>query len=216
MKAAGVSPDLACYNSLLRACSFAGDSSRAMDVLQKMQADSISPNDSSYREALRSAAKEGRSDIADLIWDEAMTIKKRYDYRFQVRSSDFELLIESYWREIQSTTNHTSRINGHRRILNAYEAVQLQSPDRGMDRVSQTDIENNQQLLLKVLRSAVSIVLTQRKGEDLDDTREKVRARSIAVDIAGLNILRGEIGPAIDGKTKKALGLAREWILSYG
>lgn len=213
MKAAGITPDLACYNSLLRACSFAGDAVRAMDVLKKMTDDGIQPNDSSYREALKAAAKEGRSDIADQIWDEAMVTRKSpYDYRFATKPLDFESLVNAYWKDVQSTTNHTARLEGNRKILAAYERVMNQSQDRGMDRILSTEIEQNQLLMLKILRAAVSIVMVARRDEGADDIRERVKARAVAIDIAGLHVMRS-LDPAIDGKTKKAFGLARDWII---
>jgi pentatricopeptide repeat protein len=214
MKGAGITPDVACYNSLLRACSFAGDATRAYSVLLKMNEDGLQPNDSSYRYVLRAAVKDGRSDVADIVWNDATTRKQSpYDYSFSPRAADFELLVNTYWSEIGKTTNHTARMSGHRKILDAYECVQLQSGDRGMDRISLSEIEQNQHLMLTVLRSAVSVVLVPRKEETPDDIRERVRARSMAVEIAGLEVMRGALSSSyVDGKMKKALGLATEWM----
>jgi pentatricopeptide repeat protein len=208
MKGAGITPDVACYNSLLRACSFAGDAARARAVWIKMQEDGLEPNDSSFRDVLRAAAKEGRSDIADFIWNDAMSRKKSpYDNSFSPRVSDFELLLSTYWSEIQKTTNHTARMCGHRKILDAYESLQSQ------DRISLSEIEHNQPLMLTVLRSAVSVVLVPRKEETSDDIRERVRARSLAVEIAGLEVMHGALSSStVDRKMKKALSLAREWM----
>lgn len=222
MKAAGVRPDTTCYNSLLRACSFAGDSFKAQDILRRMVDDGVEPNNASYRYALEAAAREGRSDVADMLWNEAVSKRNDYD-NFSPRASDFELLVTSYWNEAQKSTNHDLRINHHRKILEAFESLQLRSPDRAMHRISLEEIENNQLLMLTILRSAVSVVLIPRKSDTKNvatdpavdpAVRERVKARALAMMIADLDVLKKELLPTVDSKTKKALGLARDWLFS--
>lgn len=215
MKAAGIDPDLACYNSLLRACSFAGDSEKAKDVLQRMIDDEIEPNSYSYREALRAASKDGRSIVADFVWDQAMSRKKKtYDSGFLPHASDFELLVTAYWNDMQTSTNHTLRTHFHRKIIDAFEGVQSQIPERGLCHISLEEIEQNQLLMLTILRSAMSIALAPKKSNLIteDDIRERAKARCLASDIAALDVLHGDLLPGVDSKTKKALGLAREWV----
>ncbi|KAL3793109.1 hypothetical protein HJC23_005611 [Cyclotella cryptica] len=223
MKAAGVSPDLPCYNALLRACSFAGDADKAQDVLRRIDEDGLEPNDASWREALKAAAKEGRSDVADTIWNTAVSRKKgTYDVGFVPRVSDVDLLISTYWQEAQQTTNHTRRAVFHRKIVDLFEGVQMRSVERGLCHVPVEELEQNQVLILTVLRAAVSFVLLPRKGDqgnrrdnvyNFDDDR--IRAKELACKIAGLNVLQGKLLSTVDGKTKKALGIARDWMLAY-
>lgn len=221
MKVAGVKPDLACYNSLLKACSFAGDSVRALDVLRRIDEDGLQPNDVSYREVLKAAAKEGNSGVCSRVWNEAISRKRgQYDIDFSPRASDFELLATSYWGDIQKTTNHTVRLDFHTKLLDVYEDVQTQSSERGMHCIDLKELEQNHNIMLMLLRSAVSVVLTPRKSdrdanEHEQNIRQRVRARSIAIEIAGIfdGVHIGHLS-TVDGKTKKALALARNWMLS--
>lgn len=85
MTARGVSPDLACYNALLRACGRAGDVDRIRSVLKRVQSEAKKanivggdgnfdvggPNDTTWREALRGAAVAGDSEAAQEFWDMA-------------------------------------------------------------------------------------------------------------------------------------------------
>ena len=219
MRAAGVRPDLACYNTLLKACSYAGDATKAQEILKRMDEDGIQPNGRSYIEALRAAASDGRSDVADLVWDEASrSSKNTYDIGFRPCVIDFEVLITAYVNEMQKSTNHTLRMKAHRKIMNAFEEVQSQSSKRGMNHIPLEEVEQNQQLMLIILRSAVSVALIPQKRdkstENEQDVREKVRARYLASQIADLEVMKRGLSHSIDGKTKKAFGLAREWMSS--
>lgn len=199
--------------------AFAGDSSKAQEILRRMEEeDGLEPNAASWREALRAAAKEGRSDVADIIWNDAVD---RKNGPFIPRTSDVDLLVSAYWREAQKITSHALRLPFYRKIIDLFDAIQSQSIDRGLNRISIEDLEQNQLLVLAVLRAAVSLVMVRRKGDQTDgvhdhDVRERVRARELACEIAGLDVLQGNnLLPTIDSKTKKALGLARSWIYSY-
>mmetsp|Transcript_52302 Transcript_52302/g.156974 ORF Transcript_52302/g.156974 Transcript_52302/m.156974 type:complete len:1058 (-) Transcript_52302:418-3591(-) len=80
MTARGVSPDLACYNVLLRACGRAGDVDRVRSVLRRIISEARKggdnafdgPNDTTWREALRGAAMAGDGEAAKEFWDMAM------------------------------------------------------------------------------------------------------------------------------------------------
>lgn len=61
MRNAGATPDVACYNSLLRACALSGDMAKAGDILRRMRADDIEPNRNTLRGALKATRKTGRS-----------------------------------------------------------------------------------------------------------------------------------------------------------
>ena len=76
MKNAGAEIDLPCYNTLLRACAQAGDYTRAQDVLAKMQADNLTPNDTTWRLLLRSASSStdgtSRVERAEDVWRQGL------------------------------------------------------------------------------------------------------------------------------------------------
>ncbi|KAL3811735.1 hypothetical protein ACHAXA_000237 [Cyclostephanos tholiformis] len=65
MRNAGATPDLACYNALLRACAISGDIEKTHDVLRWMNADGIELTPNTWRGTLKAARKVKRSDIAD-------------------------------------------------------------------------------------------------------------------------------------------------------
>ena len=101
-----------------------------------------------------------------------------------------------------------------------YEDVQTQSSERGMHCIDLKELEQNHNIMLMLLRSAVSVVLTPRKSdrdakEHEQNIRQRVLARSIAIEIAGIfdGVHIGHLS-TVDGKTKKALALARNWMLS--
>jgi hypothetical protein len=131
-------------------------------------------------------------------------------------------LISTYWQEAQKTTNHTLRALFHGKIIDLFEGVQMKSVERGLCHVPVEELEQNQVLILTVLRAAVSFVLIPRKG-DQDDRRDnvyyfdddRIRAKELACEIAGLHVLQGKLLSTVDGKAKKALGIARDWMLAY-
>ena len=218
MRAVGVTPDLACYNTLLKACSYAGDATKSQEILKRMNEDGIQPNRRSYIEALRAAASDGRSDIADLVWDEASrSSKNTYGIGFVPRAIDFEVLITAYVNEMQKSSDHIFRMKMHRKIINAFEEVQSQSLERGMNHIPLEEIEQNQHLLLTILRSAVSVALIPRKGDKNvknEDVKERIRARYLASQLTDLEVMKKGLSHSINGKTKKAFNLAREWLYS--
>lgn len=58
MKASGATPDIACYNALLKACARAGEFHHGMRVMKGLQImDDLHPNDESWQELLLAASK---------------------------------------------------------------------------------------------------------------------------------------------------------------
>lgn len=62
MRSAGIQPDVACYNALLRACANTGDVARMNDVMRRMQLSGLAPDQTSKRLMLRGAAKASNRD----------------------------------------------------------------------------------------------------------------------------------------------------------
>ena len=173
MRNAGATPDVACYNSLLRACAFSGDVDKVQDVLQRMAEDDIEPNQNSWREAIKAAGKARRSDIADALWDRAVICQKRDFAPFIPQTSDVELLMNVYVGELKNTSNHEVRNLLHKKIMDLYHGIIFKSEQRGLHRASLNidEIEENQEFMLSVLRAAVSYEL----HGSTDDERRHAR-----------------------------------------
>lgn len=216
-----VQPDLACYNSLLKACAYAGDVERAQQVLKRIQEDGLQPNDTSWREALKAANKACRFDVAESIWDTAVAYRKKgvHDSSPWVpRLSDVETLISTYEKEVKTTSSHQERNELHAKVIRLFEGIQKQSVERGFHHISVESIEKNMNLMLTILRAAVSFAVSPRKGYDsggIEDDDDRNHARDLACDIAGLEVLQGRLPYSVDRKTKKSLELAREWLYTF-
>lgn len=211
MRNAGANPDVACYNSLLRACAYSGDIERAENVLLRMDADGIEPNRNTWQLLLRAAGAARRSDIADSIWDKAVTYKEKDVAPFKPTPSDVELLLTAYVNELKGTNNHELRNLINNKIMKLYEGITSRLEDRGFHHTSLRidDIEDNQYFMLSILRAAVSY---EYHGPTDEGRRH---ARNIACDIAGLETFQRRLSPSADRASKKALQFAQNWLYSY-
>ena len=210
MRNAGATPDLACYNALLRACALAGDMERARDVLRRMKADGIEPTPNTWRGTLKAARKARRSDVADSIWDLAVAYPSRDVAPFEPQASDVALLMSAYVSELGGTSDHAVRNDLNRKIISLYEGITSKSEERGLHResLSVDDIEENLEFMLSVLRALVSF--------ELHGTTqvERSAARDLACDIVGFEVFQRRLQIA-DRASKKALQLAQDWLYSY-
>ena len=210
MRNAGATPDLACYNALLRACALNGDMERARDVLRRMKADGIEPTPNTWRGTLKAARKARRSDVADSIWDAAVAYPSRDVAPFEPQASDVALLMSVYVSELGGTSDHAVRNALNRKIISLYEGITSKSEVRGLhhESLSVDDIEENQEFMLSVLRAAVSF--------ELHGTTqvERSAARDLACDIVGFEVFQRRLQIA-DRASKKALQLAQDWLYSY-
>lgn len=221
MKAAGATPDLACYNALLRACARAGDVHRARDTFERLKSDGLDPNDISWREMLRAASEARRSDLAERIWDEALEYRGRGDssstmeYCWFPDADAFEALMSSYVRSADSTS--ASRVK--KRVL--YQKAVLAYEDvRGSIYLEQM-LREHRRAMLVVLRACVSLVLMGTnenyvEGDDMARQRQEEeaaakaeRAKEIATEIASLDCLQDT--RTRDTRSMEALRVARRW-----
>ncbi len=213
MRNAGATPDVACYNTLLRACTLSGDIEKVQDVLQRMATDGVVPTRNTWRGTLKAARKAKRSDIADCVWDVAVKHQsKDKDYTpFTPSLSDVELLMTVYVNELGCTSDHAVRCELNKKIVALYEGMLLKSVERGLHHVSLSldEVEDNEEFMFAVLRAAVSF--------ELHGTSEAERsyARNLACDVAGLGIFQQRIGSSVDRASKKALQIAQDWLHSY-
>ena len=176
-----------------------------------MDADGIEPNRASWREALRAAKKAMRSDIAESIWDTAVTPEQKDVTPFMPKASDVELLLNVYVRELRDTNNHEVRSLLNSKIMRLYDGIISKSEELGLHHgsVSVEEMEENQDFMLAVLRSAVSYELHGPTDS------ERRHAKNIAVEIAALEIFQRKLPSRADRASKKALQLAQNWLNSY-
>lgn len=224
MKAVGVRPDLACYNSLLRACSRAGDIRRLDDVMGRIVSDGLDPNDISWRETIKGAANAGRSDLAEQYWADALAYRGREDDHVPWRPNTLavEALADAYMREATAAPSHKERLGLYGKIVSLYEDVQLGEVDpvvngRGLSSVDVIELQENQRAMLMVLRAAVTIALAedlagQKGGNGGEGMLRGGTAKSLAVRIVTMDSLQNKLpSNACDSKTLKAFGLAKDW-----
>ena len=209
MRNAGAIPDVACYNSLLRACVLSGDIEKTQDVLQRMTADEIEPHYNTLRGTLKAARKAKRSDIADAIWNAIVTYKKKDTPPLIPNISDVELLMSVYQNELRSTSSHEKRSVLNKKIMSLYVGIVNRSEERGLQHIRVDEIEENQDFMIAVLRAAVSHEFHSHNNE------EKAHAKELACDIAGLEVFQYKLPQHYDRSSKKALTLAQDWLYSY-
>jgi len=185
MKASGSDPDLACYNALLQACARAGDTTRSMDVMGRIQGDGFHPNNNSWREMLRCAAKARRSDIAEEIWAMALGYHRkgnsgggegvemmessggggrdRYPQRGEARwipnIDAFEALISAYIRHASVVKDREAKMTLLVKVIQAYvEVVQGRDDDvRGLNHVALDLLRNNPRVTSMILKATTSV-----------------------------------------------------------
>lgn len=203
MKTAGAEPDLACYNALLRACARAGDVDHAMDVLQKIKGDSLVPNNTSWREALKAAEKARRSDLAEEIWRIGLDFHREHKIAtpWKPAVDSFSHLISSYLREASDRREDPGvQASLYSRVVVIYKDVMTGSANRKIDK---EDLLGSTRALGMIIRAIVSLDLLQPA-----DTHTIV-LRRIAVSIAALEIWKSQ--GRSDTSTWKALQIAEQW-----
>ena len=93
--------------------------------------------------------------------------------------------------------------------MSLYEGIVNGSEERGLQHIRVDEIEENQDFMLAVLRAAVSHEFHSHNNE------EKVHAKELACDIAGLEVFQYKLPQHYDRSSKKALTLAQDWLYSY-
>ncbi|KAK1746297.1 pentatricopeptide repeat-containing protein [Skeletonema marinoi] len=113
MKNVGMLPDVAMYNSLLRA---------SQSVLRRMEMDGIVPNRGTLKEAVTLAKNARRSEFALSIW---ATMHKKTSQTVPLKPKvSVEMmgdLMNNYASDLQETSNHEERIVIHREMMNLYQ-----------------------------------------------------------------------------------------------
>lgn len=211
MKAAGATPDVACYNTLLRACARSSDLDRARDVIQQMTAEGVSPNDISWRELLRCAAVQGQGDVAEEIWEQGLAegSKKRVNNeskrRWKPSIESFTALLSAYVAEAGTSNNLSVKLKRYRRVMELYNDVLLREGSMGADRIDVEALLSDNRAMLIVLTVAVSL-------EELSsDSDERSDCRSTARAIQALSSLQSLRRDRMSPSSRLALRKAQDW-----
>lgn len=204
MKAAGAEPDLACYNAMLRACAHAGDMTHVKDVLQRIKEDGLVPSDTTWREALRTAAKARRADFAEAIWakglefDQDRTLKQPW----KPSVDSFSNLLAAYLREAKDKRGDTqAQSELYTKVITMYKDIMTGSSKRKIDK--ENLIESTRALGM-ILQAMVALYFVT------DDSKHKLLLQRVAVSVASLDVWRKQehVEGAIWSKT---LEIAEQW-----
>jgi pentatricopeptide repeat protein len=207
MKAAGAEPDLACYNSLLRVCSRAGDVTRTMDIMRKIEKDGLVPNDTSWRAALKSAATARRPDLAEDIWEKGLEIRGERQMRVTWKPSvdSFANLLSAYIREASNCKdNPEKQATLYKKVITMYKDIMTGSSKR---KIEKQELMESGRALGMILRAFVSLDFIQGNG------KQKMVLRRIAVSIAKLDLWEKQ--DRIENITWKSLQIAERWNKEY-
>ena len=184
MKAVGAIPDLACYNALLRACARAGDVIKAQDVLRRIRDDGLHPNDISWRELIRAAAKTRNSDLAESMWSLALQYRGEDDNpaTWQPSPESFGALASAYLRGYASTTQDVElKTELYRKVITMYKDVVVGKEDRRLHLVGRESLQENPRSMLLVLQAIVGLM-------DLTPMNPQIM-RDLATSIVKLTVL---------------------------
>ena len=210
MKNVGMLPDVAVYNSLLRACAVTGNIERAQSVLRRMKMDGIVPNRGTLKEAVTLAQNARRSEFALSVW-ETLSVKKTAEavpLKPEVAVEMISDLMIRYASDLQQTSNHDERIVIHREMMNLYQGFMSKLEEFELHDASE-EIAQNLAFLLAALKAAVSCEFHSEAIE------EKTRSRELACEIVGFEIFQTEHHPDIDRAGKKAIQLATNWLFFF-
>jgi pentatricopeptide repeat protein len=235
MKEAGAQADLACYNTLLRACARAGDVSRAQNVLKQMEEDALEPNDTSWRQLIRAAGNAKRHDIVLSTWK--LAVRYSYDIKGRLGSSSSQIH-SSYW--VPTTDTFSSMISALLRsaaepglpplktqrlyqwIVEMYKRILSGNKDEqlGMHRVDKVKLFEDHRAMLLILEAIVSLdqLLTAVGVSDPSATNtEKSQLRHLAAHILELGAVRNvKQKQRLSRGAFRSLCVAQSWTQDVG
>ena len=190
MKAAGVTPDLACYNAMLRSCANAGDIRRAEDVLNQIkETDDIEPNSKTWTEMIKAAGKAGRVDVALSSWKEAVEQSSHDDDKSTSKRNRGRIDTESLGALLSVIVGSVrdERVDDHtvlrlqQLVFKMYEAILSGSNFLGMNLVSRDKMFRNPRLMLTFLHGIVELEERVRNGTSIDLNPKDLRKRATEI-----------------------------------
>ena len=172
MKATGADPDIACYNALLRACAISGDVPKLRDVMRRIEIDGLVPNDTTWKEFLRGAAKAKQSELAEQIWNNALTYKNdetdsNYSLPTWIPNTDsFVLLLSSYYVQANHNDSQETKLHLYNKLIEAYVGVLQGEEERGFNHIDIESLHGNKRAMIMILDSANYLVTNRKPGCD--------------------------------------------------
>lgn len=212
MKAVGAEPDLACYNALLRACARAGDFERAQEVLGRLLEAGLDPNDTSWRELIRSTGQ--RSDLAERIWKQANQYEggegEDSPIVWQPSALTFGAMASSYLRHARSLPLHNNEARHaiYAKVIELYEEVLASDERRGLNRLDATALHENSRTMLLILQAILEM-----RGTTFDSA-ELQHLKELGTSIVNLECLKDAAAITNNRGGSRALDDARRWLLN--
>ena len=172
MEAAGVEPDLACYNALLKSCADSGDAQRASEVLNKIQrTEEMDPNDNTWKEMIRAAGKAGRVDLALSTWKMAVEDMGQDDDKSRVKRGKLGVttlgsLIAALVRGAgDEKVDRYTKLRLYQLVVRLYESILSGSSYLGMDLLEKEKVLQEPRVMAMFLQAVVSLERCLQNGE---------------------------------------------------
>jgi pentatricopeptide repeat protein len=188
MKNAGVEPDLACYNAMLKACAKSGDVDRAMEVLDQIRAsEDMEPNEITWNSIMTAAGKAGRSDVALATWQNAVKDLRRSSRRRNLSDRSLGALISALIQNAEDVNmDRLTEVRLYQLVVKIWESIASKSEFLGMDLVNKERILENTRIMSAFLHAVVS--LENFVVIDSEDMKiDKDRLRQLAISIVQLD-----------------------------
>jgi pentatricopeptide repeat protein len=195
MKATGADPDIACYNALLRACAESGDIPKLRDVMRRIEADGLTPNDTTWKEFLRGAAKARQSAVAEEVWNMALLYRNvnddnSYNVKWVPNVESFVALLASY--TLQASKENVAEVQSHLygNVVEAYLGVVEGKEEKGFNHIDINYLQESKRGMSMVMKAAKFLI--ENDFADDDDESEDYRmyeykVREIVQDIQELD-----------------------------
>jgi len=187
MKASGSDPDLTCYNALLRACAQVGEISRLWDVMRRLQCDGLFPDNTSWKEMLRGAAKARRSDVAEKVWIMAV---ENSDEPWVPNIDSFDLLITSFIRHASVVKSKEAKMNLYLKVIDLYIATLQREEQRGLNNINVDSLKRNKKIMMMIMRGANFVERSLTSKTEFNCPFSLYELRQIVAEISMLDSLK--------------------------
>uniref|UniRef100_A0A7S2KZ90 Uncharacterized protein n=1 Tax=Leptocylindrus danicus TaxID=163516 RepID=A0A7S2KZ90_9STRA len=129
---------------------------------------------------MRTAAKAGRSDIAEIVWDHALsyTGRRRNNYMQWVPSvKSLKLLFAAYMQEAASSKSSTRKCELFEKVVSIYEDIELDDMNKGLTDINIEELHSKRNVMMMILTAAVSLEQLEksRAHDGGSDSRRKLR-----------------------------------------